>query len=175
MKKLLAIILAIVMLLSFTACGQEKPITLEKGTVENGVYINQSAGFKINFDPWLDHTADRIIDETGEKWIDFATTHPTGNALIVIIQKTDKSVEEYIQSEKEKYLEDYEEDVVSCKNTVTKIAGHKMDCLEIEMNSDDLTTTSLTAVKKCENALLVIKVSSGSIPVDKILKMITKV
>lgn len=215
MKKLLALILAIVMLLSFTACGEDKsakddndgdskpktssvedkgddvsskeevkPVIAKEGVLENGVYINEHVGIKIELsDAWTDTIGKDLtdfndgkvaFDNSVDEWYDYMATNEAGEMLFVVFEKTDDTLEEYLAEGKQEIIDSAKGDMLtidSCEIVDKTIAGKTVKCIETLYSEEDGIDLASVVIEG-ENAMIVITVFCTESGIDAVLKNI---
>ena len=187
MKKLLALVLAAVMLLSFTACGGLKAEDV-MGTLKDGHYKNTTLGIQL-FSPagWEFTDAEKLVTELGGETdlenatgavYDMMVTNPLNGDNIIVGFENLGNIYGSVLSEQE-YLEKSKEQVdgdglTSVKIDKVEIAGQTMNCLKLEYDNEGGVIKQVVAVKKCENFMGIITITSFTDSLDQIINMIGK-
>ncbi len=151
MKKLIALLLAAVMLLSFAACSEEAPLIttkgmedlLEPGIVENGFYINKTfgVGFEIP-DGWEAEKEDPSGNTSDfmDDW-SFYFQNGFGSLDILAIRLADEKIPEeetlsYISEYAEK---SYKQSMTEIKTATATIDGEEKEFVLVRCQSDGST------------------------------------
>lgn len=175
MKKIIAAILAAIMLLSFAGCSEEKTepteITPGRGKVENGIYENTAFGIKFEAgENWyflsdedianaMGIAAEEMFGEgaeiTGDNIYDMYCVENTNGTTVSINHENLGTVAEF--TDENYYLETVmtqlistgvENGVVDAKISEIKVGGEKAPCLYIELNYGGQTIYQYLVVKK---------------------------
>ena len=196
MKRFLALVLSLVMLLSFTACGnngaedsssnQGGATVTKEGKCTDGVYVNKWAGIKIALEGiWAAYDGTDLPDLNGdntkfgddvEQWYDFVATNEASESFMVVFEKTDKTPVEYLEIKKDEAVKTAEKNALiidTCQITTTTVAGMEATCLEVFYSEEDGIETLITVIEG-DGALIVITAYCTESGPYALLKSITK-
>lgn len=190
MKKLLSLALVLVMLLSFAACNSLKAEDV-LGTLDGRHYKNTALGMQI-FAPagWEYSSAEEIKALGGAEDLEDAdvavydmmlVNTQSGSNIIVGFENMGNiygsviSEDEYLELST-KHIEKSEDgyEVVSIETDTVEIADQTLKCLKVEQTYGTTSIHQIIAVKKCENFMGIISITSFSDDMDDIIDMIGK-